>query len=118
MNFQFLKYGQPSNPAYRTPANRLNIFGSRAFSTADGDVTQDESSLRVNTLKTGVYLNPHYSKKEKGGEDAATVTQNVIAVADGVGGWAESGVDPAKFSKNLCKIISGLCAYEEEKYMC
>ena len=25
-----------------------------------------------------------------------------LAVADGVGGWAEHGVDPGKYSKELC----------------
>jgi len=44
----------------------------------------------------------------KGGEDAASVSSNVLAVADGVGGWAESGVDPAIFSKKLCKNIDEL----------
>jgi len=44
----------------------------------------------------------------KGGEDAASVSPNVLAVADGVGGWAESGVDPAIFSKKLCKNIDEL----------
>ena len=29
-------------------------------------------------------------------------------MADGVGGWAESGVDPAIFSKKLCKNIDEL----------
>lgn len=32
----------------------------------------------------------------------------MIAVADGVGGWAESGIDPAIFSKKLCKNIDYL----------
>ena len=50
-------------------------------------------------------MNPHPAKRAKGGEDAASVTENVIAVADGVGGWAESGVDPAKFSRALCHNI-------------
>jgi serine/threonine protein phosphatase PrpC len=27
----------------------------------------------------------------------------LLAVADGVGGWNERGVDPALFSKELCK---------------
>lgn len=31
-----------------------------------------------------------------------------MAVADGVGGWAESGIDPAIFSKQLCKNIDQL----------
>jgi len=26
-------------------------------------------------------------------------------VADGVGGWAESGIDPALYSKKLAKIV-------------
>ena len=29
-----------------------------------------------------------------------------MAVADGVGGWNEVGVDPAKFSKELCENLS------------
>lgn len=29
----------------------------------------------------------------------------MIAVADGVGGWAERGVDPGLFSKQLCRDI-------------
>ena len=53
-------------------------------------------------------MNPHPAKREKGGEDAASVTENVIAVADGVGGWAESGVDPAKYSRGLCSNIDKL----------
>ena len=45
---------------------------------------------------------PHQSKKHKGGEDAATVLDHFLAAADGVGGWAESGVDPAIYSRKLC----------------
>lgn len=28
---------------------------------------------------------------------------SILAVADGVGGWADHGVDPALYSKELCK---------------
>jgi protein phosphatase PTC7 len=42
---------------------------------------------------------PHPEKEFKGGEDASAASQLMIAVADGVGGWAESGVDPALYSK-------------------
>mmetsp|Transcript_7050 Transcript_7050/g.11868 ORF Transcript_7050/g.11868 Transcript_7050/m.11868 type:complete len:121 (+) Transcript_7050:262-624(+) len=48
---------------------------------------------------------PHFQKRHKGGEDAACVQPQMLAVADGVGGWAESGVDPAIFSKKLCSLI-------------
>ena len=64
-------------------------------------------------------MNPHPAKRDKGGEDAATVTESFIALADGVGGWAESGIDPAKYSRLLCKNIQGLIMYDGgAKYMC
>jgi serine/threonine protein phosphatase PrpC len=31
--------------------------------------------------------------------------KSVIAVADGVGGWAEQGIDPALYSKELCRML-------------
>ena len=56
----------------------------------------------------GVSCIPHDSKKAKGGEDGWCATDRLIVVADGVGGWAEQGVDPGLFSKQLCKDIQGL----------
>lgn len=46
---------------------------------------------------------PHPEKKEKGGEDAYFITDDgtCIGVADGVGGWAEIGVDPGLYSREL-----------------
>jgi len=32
-------------------------------------------------------MNPHIEKRQKGGEDAACMTENMLCVADGVGGW-------------------------------
>jgi hypothetical protein len=49
-----------------------------------------------------VFVLPHMQKRHKGGEDAAVLTDRVLAVADGVGGWAENGVDPANYSRRLC----------------
>ena len=88
------------------------IFATRYFSigafTEDDNFSVDPSSVRINTLHSGVFLQPHPAKIAKGGEDAASITQNVVAVADGVGGWAESGVDPAKYSRSLCANIDSL----------
>lgn len=56
-----------------------------------------------NFFNTGIFIEPHPEKKYKGGEDAAAYTERMLAVADGVGGWAESGVDPAEYSKGLCE---------------
>ncbi len=62
-------------------------------------------------------MQPHFQKVAKGGEDAASVSENVLAVADGVGGWAESGVDPAIFSKRLCKNIDELVKKTLDNYI-
>ena len=42
---------------------------------------------------------PHDKKRAKGGEDAFLASSDLLVVADGVGGWASKGVDPALFSK-------------------
>ena len=75
------------------------------------------SKSRVNYFNAGVWFQPHYQKIKKGGEDAASLSSNVIAVADGVGGWAESGIDPAIFSKRLCKNIDELVLQKELHYI-
>ena len=96
-------------------AGSRNIFNNvtrAAFST-------EQEVKAYNRFHVGICVNPHPAKRDKGGEDAATVTENFIALADGVGGWAESGVDPAKYSRMLCKNIHGLIMYDGgERYMC
>ena len=60
------------------------------------------------SFKGGVSIIPHDEKVAKGGEDALTASKTLIAVADGVGGWARRGVDPGLFSKQLTKDIQAL----------
>ena len=38
-------------------------------------------------------------------------------VADGVGGWADSGVDPALYSKKLAKLVEQLVTKDKLKYI-
>ena len=46
---------------------------------------------------------PHPAKVDKGGEDAFFICDacGCLGVADGVGGWAEIGVDPGLYSREL-----------------
>jgi hypothetical protein len=45
---------------------------------------------------------PHPAKVDRGGEDAFFVLgSSAIGVADGVGGWCRSGVDPGEYSRRL-----------------
>jgi len=50
---------------------------------------------------------PHPDKAYKMGEDAYYISENgrVLAIADGVGGWAELNVDPSLFSRGLMKAV-------------
>lgn len=65
--------------------SKFLMRGYRNFST-QADV-ETISKSKVNFFNAGVFLQPHYEKVHKGGEDAASISSNVLAVADGVGGW-------------------------------
>jgi len=73
----------------------------RGFSSS----TQEPIDNNPKIFDAGVSVFPHPDKVQKGGEDAYFISTDglVLGVADGVGGWAEVGVDPAIYSKALMK---------------
>lgn len=60
------------------------------------------------TLRFAAAARPHPDKAHYGGEDAYFVTASLAGsaagVADGVGGWAESGVNPAWYARTLMRL--------------
>ncbi|VFQ99160.1 unnamed protein product [Cuscuta campestris] len=54
-------------------------------------------------LNSGSCYLPHPDKEETGGEDAHFICgdEQAIGVADGVGGWAELGVDAGQYAREL-----------------
>ena len=84
----------------------------RRFSSSKASTNkQQDGDLLLNKFNGGygfqefiarVFVLPHMQKRHKGGEDAAVLTDRMLAVADGVGGWAESNIDPANYSRRLC----------------
>ncbi len=48
---------------------------------------------------------PHPEKAYKGGEDASFVSEDghALGVFDGVGGWADMGIDPGVYSRSLAQ---------------
>ncbi|KAI3676384.1 hypothetical protein L1987_85990 [Smallanthus sonchifolius] len=83
-------------------------------SPVSNPVLRPELLIRVESQ-----LIPHPKKVDKGGEDAFFVSSyngGVIAVADGVSGWAEKDVDPAQFSRELMRKASSLVDDEEVNY--
>ena len=59
-------------------------------------------------LDSGAFVLPHPDKVAKGGEDwlFISTSQRAIGIADGVGGWADVGVDPALYARLLMKNAS------------
>lgn len=53
--------------------------------------------------KFSIHNIPHPDKVAKGGEDAYFANEYLLAVADGVGGWNNQGVDPSLYSKTICE---------------
>eukprot|EP00892_Ulva_mutabilis_P006407 jgi/Ulvmu1/4138/UM019_0117.1 len=66
-------------------------------------VTADTASL---SLRAGACCLPHPDKVATGGEDAYFISANqaVLGVADGVGGWQYSGIDPGDYSRTLMRV--------------
>jgi protein phosphatase PTC7 len=56
-------------------------------------------------LEAGAGMIPHPAKADRGGEDAYFICDRgyAMGVADGVGGWAEVGVDPGLYSRELMR---------------
>ncbi|RWW29266.1 hypothetical protein GW17_00006216 [Ensete ventricosum] len=70
------------------------------------------SNRALKLLSGSCYL-PHPDKEETGGEDAHFIwDEQAIGVADGVGGWADHGVDAGQYSRALMSHSSD--AIEEE----
>ncbi|XP_055834613.1 probable protein phosphatase 2C 55 isoform X1 [Solanum dulcamara] len=70
-----------------------------------------DRSLKLNS--GSCYL-PHPDKEEKGGEDAhfICIDEQAIGIADGVGGWADVGVDAGEYSREL--MSNSVMAIREE----
>jgi protein phosphatase PTC7 len=61
--------------------------------------------ITKNHFEYATAMKPHPDKEFKGGEDAYYANENLLSVADGVGGWANHGIDPGLYSKALCQEI-------------
>ncbi|XP_059284161.1 probable protein phosphatase 2C 55 [Lycium ferocissimum] len=79
------------------------------------DVADSSSEGKIPLkLNSGSFYLPHPAKAKTGGEDAhfiCTLTQ-AIGVADGVGGWADLGIDAGLYAREL--MSHSLAAIQEE----
>ncbi|KAG4920528.1 hypothetical protein JHK86_049341 [Glycine max] len=102
---------------YETAKRRKRVVFSSSSSSSSSElnpVIRSEVSFCVGTC-----LIPHPKKVNTGGEDAFFVSNyngGVIAVADGVSGWAEEDVDPSLFPRELLANASNFVGDEEVNY--
>ncbi|KAJ6413108.1 hypothetical protein OIU84_006007 [Salix udensis] len=106
-----------------------NLYSSSSVCFSAGaaqDVSLDgnsrEEQLEDSTMVSGQNLKllsgscylPHPDKEETGGEDAHFICEGeqAIGVADGVGGWADVGVNAGEFSREL--MSHSVSAIQEE----
>lgn len=78
-----------------------SLRDDRLQDSSDSDrKTLSDRSLKL--LSGSCYL-PHPEKEETGGEDAHFICsdEQAIGVADGVGGWADLGIDSGKYAREL-----------------
>lgn len=79
-------------------------------------VVSDQKVQRDRSLKllSGSCYLPHPDKEDTGGEDAhfICVDEQAIGVADGVGGWADHGIDSGQYAREL--MSNSVSAIQEE----
>ncbi|KFK28352.1 putative protein phosphatase 2c 55-like [Arabis alpina] len=86
------------------PAHELSsLNGGSQDSELSGSPPTTTTSIKSLKLVSGSCYLPHPEKEATGGEDAHFICdeEQAIGVADGVGGWAEVGVDSGLFSREL-----------------
>lgn len=68
----------------------------------DNDGRKSPSGKTLKLISGSCYL-PHPDKEETGGEDAHFICteEQALGVADGVGGWADVGIDAGVYSREL-----------------
>lgn len=59
------------------------------------------SKLELHFGLRGAFMIPHPEKAHRGGEDSFFLNESALCVADGVGGWASEGVDPAIYTRRV-----------------
>ena len=82
------------------------------------DASAARGATRLNPPKLGLDIGwssiPHPLKVQRGGEDSHIVARlhgaTLLGVFDGVGGWAELGVDPAEYSRRLGRLVEASLA--------
>ncbi|KAK7321745.1 hypothetical protein VNO77_32649 [Canavalia gladiata] len=99
-------------PAHDVPFD-TSAREEQLMKSADSSDQKTPSGKTLKLISGSCYL-PHPDKEETGGEDAHFICseEQAIGVADGVGGWADLGVNSGYYSREL--MSKSVEAIEEE----
>ncbi|XP_047978173.1 probable protein phosphatase 2C 55 isoform X1 [Salvia hispanica] len=97
-----------SSPAFSSAGTAPEVSFENSVKEEQRSTSADSSELnspivRALKLNSGSCYLPHPDKEETGGEDAHFICldEQAIGVADGVGGWADLGVDAGLYAREL-----------------
>ncbi|KAJ6801947.1 putative protein phosphatase 2C 55 [Iris pallida] len=99
------------------PAPAMSLDGaSQEEELEDTESSSDQKLPGERTLKllSGSCYLPHPDKEQTGGEDAhfVCIDGQAVGVADGVGGWADLGIDSGQYAREL--MSHSVIAIQEE----
>ncbi|EXC07293.1 putative protein phosphatase 2C 55 [Morus notabilis] len=99
------------------PAHDVSFDNSSREEQLSGSADSSDQKITAGKslkLVSGSCYLPHPDKEETGGEDAhfICVDEQALGVADGVGGWADHGVDAGLYSREL--MSNSVTAVQEE----
>lgn len=107
-----------SSPCTARAAHESSFDGSsvtevQLHNSTSYDQNSSVDDRRLTLISGSCYL-PHPDKLETGGEDAHFICsdEQVIGVADGVGGWADLGINSGQYSREL--MSNSVAAIQEE----
>ncbi|GLI62926.1 hypothetical protein VaNZ11_005777 [Volvox africanus] len=82
----------------------IGVAAAVATQMPNESKAKTDSSTNL-VLTSGAFVLPHPDKIQKGGEDWYFIANNrrAVGVADGVGGWAEVGVDAGAYARQLMR---------------
>ncbi|XP_074264100.1 putative protein phosphatase 2C 55 [Silene latifolia] len=88
----------------------LDCYQANVTMSPEGNIPLDKALK----LLSGSCCLPHPDKEDTGGEDAHFIcpVEQAVGVADGVGGWAEHGVDAGEYAREL--MSNAVSAIREE----
>lgn len=89
----------------------LSVAGSYRQLSVESTASSAATGLPLQFIAEATYLPAREKVKNGGrGEDAFFITKHAVGVADGVGGWADEGIDAGVYSRKVMELAEAFCS--------